>query len=396
MNRKYDLDSYSDLSSEMNPMTLEFHDAIDEKNYITTSNKDNAVITQFWIVLTVLLFLVYGVLDPYTYPQQYHYIWIIRAVVVLFLSMVFVYTFNKNYVDKIQTIAFMQIFIVGGGLILMFLFPEENSYKYVFIANYVLIPTGMFVMTGLKFKNTLLAAIVLTLIIYIIVITQFDILGTAYYIFLFTSVTVISIGGAYFTELYRRKLFLKEMYTSVLLKELKEANDKFALLSVTDELTQVKNRRSFNEIIKREIRRARRDKTQIAFIMVDIDFFKLYNDSYGHLKGDEALVKVAQAIENTFGRSHDFVFRLGGEEFGVLLCDTNRRDSEKLALKMCSKIRELKLEHKASNINDFVTVSAGVCCRTVDSEIDENIFMKNADDALYAAKEAGRNRCVFV
>ncbi len=387
---------HDDLNVSMNPKTLEFSDSSYEEMYHNKSNKDNVLLTRLAMVLTAFLFFIYAVLDPYTYPSYYQYIWLIRLSVILFLAILFIYSFNEKYINNIQKTAFMQIVMVGGGLISMFLFPEENSYKYVFTANYVLIPTGLFVLTGLRFKNMFKSAIPLTLIVYIIVITQFEILNTIYYIFLFTSITVIAIVGAYFAEIYKRKFFLKEQYTDKLLEKLEIANNKLQNLSLTDELTQINNRRSFNEILKREINRARRDKKYITFMMVDIDFFKLYNDSYGHLEGDETLKKVAKSLKNTFQRSQDFVFRLGGEEFGVLLSDSDKDSCKKSALKMCTNIKELKIEHKTSKVNKYITVSAGVFYAIVDDAVDENYLIKKADDALYEAKESGRDRCVFI
>jgi len=396
MQRKNSLFIHDDLDIKINPKTLVFSDSLYEKMYHEKSNRDNVLLTRLALLVTSFLFAIYAVLDPYTYPSYYQYLWSIRLSVILFLALFFIYSFHKNYVNNMQKMAFMHIIVVSAGLISMFLFPEENSYKYVFTASYVLIPSGVFVLTALRFKNMLKAAFYLTLTIYIVVITQFEILNTAYYIFLFTAITMVSIVGAYFTELYKRKFFLKDKYTDKLLEELEYVNNQLHNLSMTDELTQINNRRNFNKVIKREINRARRDKKYIAFMMVDIDYFKLYNDNYGHLEGDETLKKIAKSLETTFQRSQDFVFRLGGEEFGVLLSNSDKESCKTLALSMCQKIKALKIEHKGSHIDKYLTISAGIIHTKVDEKIDANYLMKKADDALYEAKEQGRNRCVFV
>jgi len=396
MKRKNSLYIHSDLNVKMNPRTLEFCDKSYEKVYHKKSSQDNVLLTRLAMLVIIFLFSIYAFLDRYTYPSYYHYIWAIRFSVVFLLFLIFIYSFNKNYTKNIQSTAFLQIFISSGGLIALFLFPEENSYKYIFTANYVLIPSGLFVLTGLRFKNMLKASLYLTLIIYIVVITQFEALNTIYYMFLFTAITVVSVVGAYFTELYRRKFFLKEIYTDKLLDELESVNNKLKNLSTIDELTQIHNRRSFNNVIIRELNRARREHKYIAFIMVDIDFFKLYNDSYGHLEGDETLKKIAKSLENTFKRSQDFVFRLGGEEFGVLLSDCDRESCETSAIYMCNKVKALKIEHRESNVNKYVTISAGVFYTKVDDNIDANYLIKKADDALYEAKNLGRDRFVIV
>jgi len=396
MNQKNSLYVHADLNVKMNRKTLEFCDEEYEIMYHAKSNIDNALLTRLALLLTASLFFIYAALDSYTYPSYYQYIWFIRFIVILILGSLFIYSFNKNYVENIQKIALIQIAVTSAGLIAMFLFPEENSYKYVFMANYVLIPSGLFVLTGLRFKSMLKTTFYLTLTIYIVVISQFEILNTTYYIFLFTSITIVSIVGAYFTELYKRKFFLKEKYTEKLLVELEQLNEKLQSLSYTDELTGINNRRHFNEIIKREVNRAKRDQKHIAFIMVDIDFFKLYNDNYGHLEGDETLRKIATSLKNTFKRSQDFVFRLGGEEFGVLLTESDEDSCRKSAIQMCEQIKSLKIEHKTSRVNKYVTISAGMFYTKVDNSIDINVLIKKADEALYEAKDLGRDRCVFV
>ena len=145
-------------------------------------------------------------------------------------------------------------------------------------------------------------------------------------------------------------------------KKLKKLNKKLENVSYTDSLTSMHNRRYFNLVYERELKRAKRTHSHITFMMLDIDYFKQYNDTYGHIEGDNALKVVAKVLSETLRRPSDFVFRLGGEEFGVLLTQTDESNSAKLARELGNAIREEKLEHKGSTVNSFLTISIGVVC----------------------------------
>jgi len=132
-------------------------------------------------------------------------------------------------------------------------------------------------------------------------------------------------------------------------KKLKIANKKLENVSYTDTLTNLHNRRYFNLMYDRELKRAKRNKTYITFMMLDIDFFKQYNDTYGHLEGDAALKKVAKVLKKRLKRPSDYIFRLGGEEFGVLLSETDETNSARLAREICDTVRSEKIAHKNSS-----------------------------------------------
>ncbi|MDH4944960.1 diguanylate cyclase [Sulfurimonas sp. C5] len=175
-------------------------------------------------------------------------------------------------------------------------------------------------------------------------------------------------------------------------KKLRKANKKLENASYTDSLTGLYNRRYFNHIYERELKRAKRNKTYITFMMLDIDYFKQYNDTYGHVEGDFALKSVAKVLKDTLKRPSDYVFRLGGEEFGVLLSETNETDSANLARTLCQSVKDRELKHEKSKANEFVTVSVGVVCCIADDALDDEIMISRADEMLYKAKEGGRDR----
>jgi two-component system chemotaxis family response regulator WspR len=174
--------------------------------------------------------------------------------------------------------------------------------------------------------------------------------------------------------------------------KLAEANRTLQKLSALDGLTGIANRRSFDEVLAKEWQRATRNEKSIGLIMLDIDFFKLYNDHYGHQGGDDCLKKVAKGLESSIHRETDFLARYGGEEFSAVLPDTDLDGAMKVAEGMRMTIEELKIEHAKSKVADFVSISIGVSAVVPLQGTESEILIAAADQALYKAKEEGRNR----
>ena len=172
---------------------------------------------------------------------------------------------------------------------------------------------------------------------------------------------------------------------------LKIKNDMLEKLSMYDGLTNIRNRRYFDETFEKTFSEIKRDKKSLAVLMIDIDFFKPYNDNYGHGQGDETLRKVAKALEKTIKRASDFVARYGGEEFVILLKDINKDGVEAVANNLLNAIRELKITHEFSKIENYVTVSIGVSYYNSSSDITKLELLLKADETLYNVKNSGRN-----
>ena len=178
--------------------------------------------------------------------------------------------------------------------------------------------------------------------------------------------------------------------------EMKIKNDMLEKLSMYDGLTNIRNRRYFDETFEKTFNEIKRDKKSLAVLMIDIDFFKPYNDNYGHGQGDEALRKVAKALERTIKRPSDFVARYGGEEFVILLKDINKEGVEAVANNLLNAVRELKITHEFSKIENYVTVSIGVSFYNSISDITKIELLMKADETLYNVKNSGRNNFAIV
>ena len=177
-------------------------------------------------------------------------------------------------------------------------------------------------------------------------------------------------------------------------QKLQEHIKLYEKLSITDELTTLFNRRHFNHLFESELNRAKRDSKNIAFLMLDIDFFKLYNDNYGHQKGDMILKQVAHYLILRTKRGGDFAFRLGGEEFGILFSLPNYEEACQFAQSIREGIEALGLEHAYSEIVPIITTSMGLIYSGCPQDTTTDELYKLADDNLYKAKEQGRNRLV--
>lgn len=173
---------------------------------------------------------------------------------------------------------------------------------------------------------------------------------------------------------------------------LETANRRLKHLVGVDALTGIANRRNFDRALEREVRRARRDAQPLSLVFLDLDEFKLFNDSYGHTRGDEVLRKIAQTLDETFRRGGDLVARYGGEEFAVVLPGVDGRRAGLYAERLRRRIWRLAIPYNASQLTDRVTISGGVATIYAPAIATPEDLLFAADQALYRAKCLGRNR----
>ena len=176
--------------------------------------------------------------------------------------------------------------------------------------------------------------------------------------------------------------------------ELKQSKKDLQKLSITDEMTKLYNRRYFNEVFKKELNRVKRGDKSISFLMLDVDHFKLYNDTYGHQEGDNVLLKIGEVLNSFSKRAGDFAFRLGGEEFGIIFHENSASQALKFANNLLKAIESLKIPHANNSVSEFITVSIGLVYKNIDKTTTVETIYKEVDDCLYEAKKSGRNRVV--
>lgn len=180
-----------------------------------------------------------------------------------------------------------------------------------------------------------------------------------------------------------------------LTEDLEKANEELERLASVDGLTGIANRRYFDNYLEREWKRAARNHFSLSIIMCDVDFFKPYNDTYGHQAGDDCLKLVADVIVRHLKRPTDLLARYGGEEFAVILPDTLAEGAVYVAENIRQKLWERGIPHQGSRISDRVTLSCGVATIVPSAESQPRELIKTADVALYQAKQQGRDRVIF-
>ena len=166
-------------------------------------------------------------------------------------------------------------------------------------------------------------------------------------------------------------------------------------LSITDSMTNLYNRRHFDTEFTKHLKIAYRAKENLTLMILDIDHFKQFNDTYGHHEGDTTLIAVAKALKDSLHRPSDMAFRLGGEEFGILCINMNHSESEVFANKIRENVHDLQIEHSGNSASQYVSVSIGIHVIAPAKEFKDEQLYKNADKALYKAKEYGRNQVVL-
>jgi diguanylate cyclase (GGDEF)-like protein len=198
----------------------------------------------------------------------------------------------------------------------------------------------------------------------------------------FTSVALLSVAISFLSEYLIFKIFNSLTETQ---KEL-EKNNK------TDALTGLYNRGHFDDLFTKEIYTARREQTLVAFVILDIDYFKYFNDTYGHQEGDQALITVSNLLKIKLKRSTDTIFRLGGKEFALLFKVQNEKEAFNTLDGVRNAIEELKIPHSNSKTSHFLTISCGLEVITGEHDINIEETYKSCDYLLYKAKHAGRNQ----
>ncbi|MFT7373832.1 MAG: diguanylate cyclase (GGDEF)-like protein [Oleiphilaceae bacterium] len=298
------------------------------------------------------------------------YWWGLFAVSSLLLGLAwFVWCLHVSMVIDFDGIGFSIIVITAAGLVSGAVASTSSSiYSYICFSVPILLPLSVV----LLFKG------------------QMDTQGIGLLMVIFFIITlrqVLSINGVLQESIINRlELEKSKEQTEKLAKELYQ-------LSRMDALTSITNRRGFDEALSREWLRAKRSNAQLTLLMIDVDYFKNFNDSLGHLAGDDCLRLIASTLINYTRRAGELIARYGGEEFVIILPTTTGKEGFKIAENICEGIAKLNINHPASGVAKNVTVSIGVYGSEPEQLGESQQLIKLADSALYQAKAAGRN-CV--
>lgn len=200
------------------------------------------------------------------------------------------------------------------------------------------------------------------------------------------------IGGVdYVTKPFRPKELMAKVKREF---DLITLQNELKLLASIDPMTKLFNRRYLKELFPKLINSAKRNDELVAFLIMDIDHFKMYNDTYGHKMGDEVLIKIASAIRSLLNRADDYSFRLGGEEFAILFKADSFDKAKQFSNNIRMSIERLHIEHSKNSASSYVTASMGLLCKHANDINTYTEIYEAADDLLYSAKETGRNKVV--
>ena len=379
------------IKTIINPVNLNFDDTVLEKAFVKKFNNDNLLHTRFGIILTFLLFSIYGFVDIYAYPSSYTTMWTIRFIEDIVLVVFFIYTFYPRYKRHFQRNNTLLLIFSGLNLIVLYSFTVETNFVYIFISSYSLLITGAFLTLGLLFFNALRTILLLDIALAMILVNiPLDNISILLYAILFLSTSILVILATYFWELNRRKLYLNNLCNDKLFTDLQNTQKELQEQANRDPMTDLYNRRYFHTFSQEVIKIAKREKKSVSVILIDIDNFKEINDTYGHLIGDNVIISLASLL-TTHIRDSDIICRHGGEEFVILLPHTSEDGALELAEKLRMTVEALKVQTNTIDEINF-TISLGISSVNIDKDKDIEKSLDRADKALYIAKDKGKNR----
>lgn len=348
------------------------------------------------LMIALLVIGAVGLLDIVVFGEHWGTIARIRYGAGLpFVAIVAVMVFSPYFERLQQQLVTLSCLFVAHMATILLLVGPDSAYA-LYLAAYILLALFAGVIARLFFHRAaaimIFAAVEFNLLIFLWRPQPIEIIAS--YNAYFLCGALMALAANYYMELSARKEFIHFKLLSLERNQLKEANVKLQHMATIDPLTGVDNRRQLDRNLDAEWRRGRRSGQPLSLIMLDIDYFKKYNDGYGHQAGDVCLEKVANEISETFKRSSDTVARYGGEEFAVLLPESNEEQAQQLADTLCENIRAMSLPHQYSQVADHITISVGVASMIPSAENHYEDLVREADKSLYAAKERGRDQAV--
>lgn len=344
-------------------------------------------------LLGVLAILGCGIIDPFWMPEQASELWQIRVATAIPVLIILTFSKSRLAMDHMQPIvAFCACLFVACvvGLSLKSIEPFNHFYA----GSITMVMLVVFVLTRLQFIWGCISAAVMLVIVNVgyVVIGHADLKMITAVNFVAFSSALFSLIGTFLVERGLRQNYLQSRLLAFENHDLGEANLRLQYLTAIDGLTQIANRRSLDMNLTTEWQRAMRKQEPLGVVMIDVDHFKLFNDTYGHQAGDECLREVAGTLKDFARRPGDLAARYGGEEFVLILTNANPQQAKIVAERVRDRILSLGIPNQRSSHGN-VTASLGVASLVPNpQQSGPEALLLAADQALYRAKKSGRNR----
>lgn len=342
--------------------------------------ENNRARYQISCIIAIITLTLFMFQDLATFPEESIPVYlIIRAgICIPFLIASFFISQMPSMRKQLPYWIITAILLLGLGNVAIVAINYSNGYVSPYEGILLTIIASYF-LVGLDFRSATMSSVLIVIGYLYSTLAIYDDFQPIYYNLSFVIITLLicAVGG-FGVEKQLRINFLN--------------NEILTILSQRDGLTDIYNRTTLEHKLKWAIRASLREYHGIAFALIDIDFFKNYNDHYGHLMGDKAIKAVAQSLQKNCKRPTDFCARYGGEEFVIVWYPTRSNAPENLQKALQNGIKDLKIPHIQSSISDYLTVSGGIVYYESNQPVDNDYLLKLADSALYQAKNEGRNQ----
>jgi diguanylate cyclase (GGDEF)-like protein len=342
------------------------------------------IIEAVYAVAKVLTIRKFPVIFTYIHHEFYASLSSYLAVMSLFVLLTVCF-FKKRKNSELRFLCRLFVFLMCSFAALNMITAEsERLFLFIFTSTLFII-TFLF---NFKPKLFMLSAILFYVLTVTILINNpylYNELQNLHLFMLYIFLSMMMVKVLYYNN--QVKLFIEKARIS-------EINNKLDTLSKTDELTQINNRRSLLGYMDILWKQCGRLQLPVSALMIDVDFFKRYNDTLGHVEGDQALIAVAQCLKNQMRRETDYVARFGGEEFVCLLPYMGKEAALKFAKNLVQTVEEMQIPHPTSECSKYVTISTGLASIIPAEDCPHIWLLDEADKALYLAKESGRNQVV--
>jgi diguanylate cyclase (GGDEF)-like protein len=342
-------------------------------------------------VFAVCYYFLFGFLDFYLTDETTWQLLKIRLVVTLTLLLFLLLTFHPRLKSHWQVFIGLLVFSAGLGVIFMALYVPD-TYKPIYAQGLLLVIFYGYTMNKLLLKPAILAGCGITITYFIYAYFYTDLPSEFMVTSLFFQISTNAFGvfAVYFMQKTAFQAYLKN-------EHLKNHNKSLLKQSETDGLTGIGNRRFFNSRFERLFKQKVRGLDYVSLLLCDIDFFKNYNDAYGHLKGDDTLIKVAELLANEIPEKEGFVARFGGEEFIIVLFNFDFDKTRAFIRGIQHKLDNEQIQHPDSSVADVLTLSFGYVTFDVNNTSPSQAYTQltnRADNCLYQAKKQGRNQII--